>query len=165
MPAIIVLPTSHEGGELSAKPTGREWFCFEAMLDTRMRVRLVDQDRCFPSNGFVSIERGFVYADAGERIVDAFCYEESHTDCETGAAIPECFRVTLFMEEAAFDRLMQRLHWGLPELHIFFDLYSEIVTYNPRSGDSRNLEFKALPKPWEKIEGANLIQRPGRTAR
>ena len=161
MPVIIVKPAPREGGKLIASLKGGEWLEFEAILDDGTNMRLLDEDhrfRRFPSNGLVWIRRGFDYNNAGERIVDEFRYEASYKDDMTGETIPECFKVNLHMEEIAFDRLIKRLPWGPPEIHLYFELSSEVITDASHNGNS--LKFNATPRPWEKIESVSLVQHP-----
>ena len=162
---IIVQPAASEGGEIFASLNGQEWLRFQAILDESVEMRLLDKDhrfRGFPPNGVVQIRRGFDYNQEGERIVDEFRYEEGYEDDETGETVPECFKVTLFMDELAFDRLVQRLRWGPPEVRLGFALSSEVISYaSPAPGDYR-LRFKADPRQGERVESATLVQRPSR---
>lgn len=84
---------------------------------------------------------------------------ESCTAEDTGEHVEERFGVALFMPEAAFDRLMERAHWGLPELVLFFDAASEVITFAP-GGSLEDLRFRTNPRPWEEIASATLTQSP-----
>jgi hypothetical protein len=158
MPAISLIPSDIASARLTAALPGSEWFEFEAALAPAMNLRFAPGGREFPGRGTVSIRRGLDHAESGERIVDSFRYIESCTDDETGAPIEERFGVTLFMAEAAFDRLMQRVHWDLPALVLYFDPSSEVITLDP-AGGVEDLFFRTEPRSWEKITGATLTQR------
>jgi hypothetical protein len=160
MPAISLIPGDIEAARLTAGLTGSEWFEFEAALVPAMNLRFAPDGRRFPARGTVSIRRGLDYARSGERIVNSFRYIESCTDHDTGEHVEERFGVTLFMAEAAFDRLMERAHWGLPALVLFFDSSSEVITIDP-AGDVEHLWFRLELRPWEKVTSATLTQRPG----
>lgn len=158
MPAITLLPANAQGGELSASLTGAERLVFAAVLDRRMNLRLLG-GADFPLEGLVTIRRGYDFNDAGDRIVDEFRYEESYRDGETGESGPVRFTAILFIEESAFDRLLGRIHWGLPRVHLFFELSSEVITFEP-GGDAEDLLFQPVPRPWERVSGATLVQQP-----
>jgi len=159
MPVIFLIPAGAETARLTAALTGYEWFEFEAALAPRMNLRFEPDGRKFPLNGMVSIRRGLDRAKSGEPIVDSFRYIESCTEEDTGEHVEERFGVTLFMPEAAFDRLMGRAQWGLPEVVLFFDAASEVITFDP-GGDVDDLWFRPNPQPWERISSATLTQRP-----
>ena len=159
MPAIFLMPAGAETARLTAALTGSEWFEFAATLAPTMNLWLEPDGRRFPRKGTVSIRRGLDHATSGERIVDSFRYIESCTAEDTGEHVEERFGVTLFMAEAAFDRLMERAHWGLPELVLFFDASSEVITFQP-GGAVEDLSFRAKPRPWEEISSATLTQSP-----
>ena len=159
MPAIFLIPAGAETARLTAALTGSEWFEFAAFLAPAMNLRLQPDGRPFPRKGTVSIRRGVDHATSGERIVDSFRYIESCTAEDTGEHVEERFGVTLFMAEAAFDRLIERAHWGLPELVLFFDASSEVITFEP-GGAPEDLRFRAKPRPWEEISSATLTQTP-----
>jgi hypothetical protein len=159
MPAITILPVNVQSGELSISLVGSESLEFDVVLDPKMNVRFAGDEREFPQNGVALIIRGFKFSEAGNRIVDEFRYEESYTDDETGEEVRERFRVFLFMEEAAFDRLTERIHCGLPKLHLFFDLSSQTITFMP-GGSAEDLFIQPVPRPWEQITSATLIQKP-----
>ena len=163
MPAIFLIPAGAETARLTAALTGSEWFEFEAVLAPTMNLRFEPDGRKFPRKGIVSIRRGLDYAKSGERIVDSFRYIESCTLDGTGEHVEERFGVTLFMPEAAFDRLTLRAHWGLPEVVLFFEASSEVITLD-RGGDVESLWFRPSPRPWEKISSATLTQRPWSSA-
>lgn len=160
MPAILLQPSNREGGELMAGLGGSEWFEFDAVLDKQMHIRIENHNRRFPECGLVSLRCGYDHSDTGERITDEFRYEERRTD-ETGAAIPDTFKVTLFLEESAFDRLMARIHWGLPDVVLHFDLSAEMVTFD-MSDDPNDLVVNLDRRVWEKVASATLRQRPWR---
>ena len=163
MPAISLIPQRNASVRLVASLGGSEWFEFQAALAPAMNIRFAPDGRTFPSSGTVSIRRGFDHAKSGERIVDSFRYIESCTDDETGEHVQERFGVTLFMAEAAFDRLMQRAHWGPPALVLSFDPSSEVITMDPSAGIDA-LWFRREPRSWEEIRSATLTQRPGAAA-
>jgi hypothetical protein len=164
MPAIYLIPGNLESARLTAGLAGSEWFEFEAALAPAMNLRFVPDGRKFPAAGTVSIRRGLDHAESGERIADSFRYIESCTDDETGEHVEERFGVTLFMAEAAFDRLMQRAHWGLPALVLIFDPSSEVITVDP-AGGIEDVWFRSGPGSWEAIASATLTQRPPAGAR
>jgi hypothetical protein len=62
------------------------------------------------------------------------------------------------MEEAAFDRLIARAHWGLPALVLSFDPASEVVTLHPGAAVDE-LRFRRERRAWEKIASVTLTQR------
>jgi hypothetical protein len=157
MPAVSLIPGDVGTGRLTAGLAGSEWFEFEAALAPTMNLRFAHDGTSFPARGTVSIRRGPDRAQSGERIVDSFRYIESCTDRDTGEHVEARFGVTLFMAEAAFDRLMGRVHWGLPALVLYFDAASEVITSAP-GGDAEDLRFRAEPDPWEKIASATLTQ-------
>jgi hypothetical protein len=159
MPALFLIPAGAETARLTAALTGSEWFEFGATLAPTMNLRCEPDGRPFPRQGTVSIRRGLDHGTSGERIVDSFRYIESCTADDTGERVEERFGVTLFMAEAAFDRLMARAHWGLPELVLFFDASSEVITCDP-GGSLEDLRFRPNPRPWEKISSATLTQIP-----
>jgi hypothetical protein len=163
MPAISLIPGKIETARLTAGLTGSEWLEFEAALAPTMNLRFAHDGTRFPAKGTVSIRRGPDRANSGERIVDSFRYIESCTDGDTGKQVEARFGVTLFMAEAAFDRLTSRVHWGLPALVLSFDAASEVITFAP-GGDVDDLRFRAEPDPWEKIASATLTQSPWRGA-
>jgi hypothetical protein len=158
MPAISLIPGKIESARLVSALAGSEWFEFDAALAPSMNIRFVSDARKFPVKGTVSIRRGPDYSQSGERIVDSFRYIESCTDDDTGEQVEERFGVTLFMEEAAFDRLSERTHWGLPTLVLFFDPSSKVITFH-LAGSADELCFRPDPRPWEKISSATLTQR------
>ena len=159
MPALFLIPAAADTARLTATLAGSEWFEFAASLAPTMNLRLEPDGRPFPRKGTVSIRRGPNHAHSGERIVDSFRYIESCTAEDTGERVEERFGVTLFMAEAAFDRLMGRAHWGLPEVVLFFDAASEVITLQP-GGSLEDLRFRTKPRPWEEIASATLTQSP-----
>ena len=163
MHALSLVPAEIASARLTAELAGSEWFEFEAALAPAMNLRLAPDGRSFPAKGTVSIRRGLDHAASGERIVDSFRYIESCTDDETGEHVEERFGVTLFMAEAAFDRLMQRAHWGPPALVLSFDPSSEVIAIDPAAGID-HLWFRREPPSWEEIQSATLTQRPGAAA-
>jgi hypothetical protein len=163
MAAIFLIPAGAEPARLTAALTGSEWFEFEAVLAPTMNLRFKPDGRKFPLKGTVSIRRGMDHAMSGERIVDSFRYVESCTTDDTGEHVEERFGLTLFIPEAAFDRLTQRAHWGLPEVVLFFDTSSEVITPDP-GGGLEDLWFRPEPQPWEKVSSATLTQHLGSSA-
>jgi hypothetical protein len=159
MPAIFLTPAGAETARLTVTLAGSEWFEFAAALAPTMNLRFEPDGRRFPLKGSVSIRRGVDHTKSGERIVDSFRYIESCTAGDTGEHVEERFGVTLFMPEAAFDRLTERAHWGLPELVLFFDASSEVITFEP-GGNVQDLRFRLNPRPWEEIASATLTQSP-----
>lgn len=159
MPAISLIPAAIDSARLTAGLAGFEWFEFEAALAPAMNLSLAPDGRKFPARGTVSIRRGPDHAESGERIVDSFRYIASCTDDDTGEQVAERFGVTLFMAEAAFDRLVQRVDWGLPEVDLLFEPSSEVVAFQP-GGRPEDLVFRPQPRPWEQIASATLTQRP-----
>jgi hypothetical protein len=159
MPALFLIPAGADTARLTAALTGSEWFEFAASLAPTPNLRLEPDGRPFPRKGAVSIRRGLDHATSGERIVDSFRYIESCIAEDTGEHVEERFGVTLFMPEAAFDRLMERVHWGLPELVLFFDAASEVITFAP-GGSPEDLSFRRNARPWEEIASATLTQSP-----
>ena len=154
MHAISVLPGGLETARLTVLPSGSEWFEFDATLAPATKLRFASDGRQFPVRGTVSIRRGLDEAD-----VDSFRYIEGCTDDDTGEQVEERFGVTLFIAEDAFDRLLQRTHWGLPALVLFFDASSTVITPD-RAGAADGLLFHPRPRPWEKVASATLTQRP-----
>jgi hypothetical protein len=159
MPAIFLLPAQTDTARLTAALGGWEWFEFDAVLAPAMNLRFADDGRAFPAQGTVSIRRGDDRAASGERIADSFRYIAACVDGETGEPVEERFGVTLFMDAAGFDRLVQRVHWGLPEVALFFDVGSEVIR-GTGTGPTESLSFRGQPQSWEKISSATLTQRP-----
>jgi hypothetical protein len=159
MHAISLIPGPIHDARLTAGLAGSEWFEFEAALDPTTNLRFAPDGRRFPIVGTVSIRRGLDHAESGERIVDSFRYIESCTDDVTGEHVEERFGVTLFMAEAAFDRLTGRVHWGLPVVVLFFDAPSEVIS-GDAAGGGGDLFFHPRPRPWERIASVTLTQRP-----
>jgi hypothetical protein len=161
MHAIFLIPANTDSARLTVALGGSEWFEFDAGLAPGMHLRLAGEGRSFPARGTVSIRRGMDHAASGERVVDSFRYIAGCIDDETGEPVPERFGVTLFMAEAAFDRLLQRAHWGLPALALFFDPASEVITA-AAAGNADALFFRRQPRSWEQISSVTLTQRPTR---
>jgi hypothetical protein len=159
MPAISLVPDGPASARLTTALSGSEWFEFDAALAPAMNLRFEPDGRAFPARGTVSIRRGLDHAESGERVVDSFRYIGSCTDDDTGERVEERFGVTLFMPEAAFDRLTQRAHWELPAIVLFFDPASQVITRQP-GGNAEDLRFRPQPRPWEQIASATLTQRP-----
>ena len=157
MPVISLLPAGVETARLVTATGGSEWFEFDALVAPGNDVRLEPHGHRFPGRGTVSIRRGADRTADGERIADALRYIESCTDEVTGRPVDARFGVTLFLDEAAFDRLVGRVNWGLPALDLFFDPSSPVVTQDAGSGD---LCFRTQPRPWEAIASTTLTQRP-----
>jgi hypothetical protein len=160
MPAISLIPLASQSARLVVALAGSEWFEFDAALAPTMNLRFAPDGRKFPAKGSVSIRRGPDRSVSGERIEDSFRYIESCTDADTGEQVEERFGVTLFMAEAAFDRLAARAHWGLPALVLAFDPLSTVIALDPAGGPD-DLWFRPAPRPWEKIASATLTQRLG----
>jgi hypothetical protein len=157
--AVYLVPAAIKTARLTAGLAGSEWFEFDAALAPRMDLRFVPEGTPFPTRGTVSIRRGLDRAQSGERLADSFRFIAGATDDETGEPVPARFGVTLFMAEAAFDRLLARMHWGLPELVLFFDAASQVLVQRP-GGGPEDLDFRANPQAWERIASATLTQRP-----
>jgi hypothetical protein len=158
MTSISLVPANIASARLTAGLDGSEWFEFEATLDPAMNLRFAPDGRKFPAAGTVSIRRGVDHSASGERIVDSFRYIESCTDDETGQRVEERFGVALFMAEAAFDRLMQRAHWGLPALVLSFDPSSQVIASDP-AGGVEDVRFRSGLRSWEEVTGVTLTQR------
>ncbi|QJW85099.1 hypothetical protein HK414_21340 [Ramlibacter terrae] len=158
MAVISLLPAGSETARLVTAAGGSEWLEFDAVLAPAMVLALEPDGRRFPGHGTVSIRRGFDTAASGERIADALRYIEGCTDDATGLAVDERFGVTLFPAEAAFDRLVARVHWGLPELDLFFDPSSPVIAQD--AGSAGALRFRTQPRPREAIASVTLTQRP-----
>jgi hypothetical protein len=159
MPAISLVADGPASARLTTALSGSEWFEFDAALAPVINLRFEPDGRPFPARGTVSIRRGLDYAASGERVMDAFRYIESCTDDDTGEHVEERFGVTLFLPEAAFDRLTQRVNWGLPDLVLFFDPASQVIAVAP-GGSAEDLRFRSRPRPWEQVASATLTQRP-----
>ena len=155
MPSILIQPTLREAGVLVADIKGHERFGFEASLDPRMNINIVGQGQSFPKGGYVSLRRGPDFNEAGSRIVDEFRYNEAHEDSDTGQLVAASFTVILFVEETAFDRLLARVHWGLPDITLEFSMHSDVVAYDNSSPEPFDLIFSPNPRPWEEVN------RPG----
>jgi hypothetical protein len=156
MLVLTLLPGTRESARLTVGTAGFEWLEFEAALAPTTDLRLVPDGRPFPSRGTVSIRRGPDHGAEGERIVDALRYIEGCVDDVTGEAVRERFGVTLFIAPATFDRLVERAHWGLPEVVLSFDPSGSVVAPT-RSADG--LSFHRDRGAWERIAGATLTQR------
>ena len=158
MPSIALLPAAAATARLTSGLAGWAWLEFEATLAPATNLRFAPDGRPFPAHGTVSIRRGADQSASGERIADAFRYIAACTDDDTGEPIAERFGVTLFMDEAAIDRLVARAHWGLPALVLYFDPTSDVITLQA-PGKVDDLFFRAQPRSWEKIVNATLTQR------
>jgi len=158
MPVISLLPAALDTARLVTGTGGSEWLEFDAVLAPATVLRLEPQGQRFPGRGTVSVRRGTDRAAGGERIADVLRYIEPCTDDVTGLPVDARFGVTLFLAEAAFDRLVARVHWGLPALDLLFDASSPVVTQD--AGRGGGLRFRTQPQPWEAIASATLTQRP-----
>lgn len=159
MPGIFVHPREVHDARISLNASGVEFLAWSAVLDRRMNIRFSGTDRPFPTEGFVRLRRGADFTGDGQRIVDAFRYDAGYEDSDKGEAVAEKWSVYLQIEEGAFDRLVQRLQWGLPELSLSFDVSNEVLTFAP-GPDWEDLYFSPDPRPWVAIIEAHLGQRP-----
>jgi hypothetical protein len=158
MHSISLIPAAKASARLVVALAGPEWLEFDVVLAPAMQIRFAPESGRFPVDGTVSIRRGRDVSAAGERITDSFRYIEACIDDETGEPVAERFGVTLFMEEAAFDRLTARPAWGLPSIDLLFDSASQVIAADA-SGASDALCFRRVPQPWERIASATLTQR------
>lgn len=158
MPSIVVQPHEIQDARLRLDAKGVEFISYPAILDNRMNICFVGTKRPFPKEGFVRLRRGADFTDSGERIVDEFRYEEGWKDPDTGEIVPEMWLVYLQVDESAFDRLTQRLHLGLPELWLTFDISSQVITFHPAT-EWEDLFFSTGQR-WERITEATLVQVP-----
>lgn len=159
MPLIIIQPHDAHEARLRATTDGTEFITYRGRLDPRMNIRFARTEEPFPANGFVRLRRGYDHGSNGERILDEFRFEPSFEDSDSDQVVPAKWVVYLQVDGEAFDRLVQRLHWGLPELRLSFDVSSEVVTFDPGT-DWEDLYFLADPRPWERVSGAELVQIP-----
>jgi hypothetical protein len=157
--ALSLVPAAMESARLTAGLEGSEWFEFGATLAAATDLRFAPEGTPFPANGTVSLRRGADRAQSGERLADSFRFIAGAVDHESGEQVPARFGVTLFLPEAAFDRLLARMHWGLPQLVLFFDAASEVVRQRAGGGPEQ-LDFRAGVQSWERIASATLAQRP-----
>ena len=158
MPVISLLPAGLESARLVTASGASEWLEFDAIVAPATVLRLEPQGRRFPGHGTVSVRRGADHAAGGERIADALRYIDACTDDVSGLPVDARFGVTLFLAEAAFDRLVARVNWSLPALDLFFDPSSPVVIEDAGSGG--DLRFCTQPRPWEAIASTTLTQRP-----
>lgn len=157
---ILIQPSEIKKAKLILEANGGEFITYHAVLDPRLNIRFACTKKPFPMKGFVELRRGVKFTDKGERIIDEFRYIESWKDSDTGKTNPEKWSAYLQVEESAFDRLLKRIHLGLPAVTLMFDLLSEVITYDPCSPSWGDMYFSIEKRHYEKITEATLIQEP-----
>jgi len=161
MLAITLIAGTRESARLTVGSAGFEWFEYEAALAPTTDLRLVPSERPFPGRGTVSIRRGEDRTQAGERIVDSLRYIGTCVDQDTGESLQERFGLTVFLAPEVFDRLLDRVHWTLPELVLTFDAADAAArVVDPlRSAGPDSLAFHLDRGTWAQVASVTLTQR------
>lgn len=160
MPALKLEPVERELATVAYALTGNQHLDFKVRMEADCHMTLVDLGRPFPRAGLIYVRRGYDFNSEGQKIVDAVHYEVAGPDDDDGNT-PESFRVNLAMEENGFDALLDRLQaYGLPTVHLYFEVNRrEVLTYRDGS-PSEDLVFHTKVRHWEQIDSATLIQAP-----
>jgi hypothetical protein len=159
VPSILIQPRDDRDATLSAEATGVEFISYSGTLDPRMTIRFVESEAPFPRDGLVRLRRGADSTKEGLRISDSFRYEHEIRDSDLGEIVPAKWVVYLQLDDGCFDRLVARLHWGLPKLDLTFSLQSKVLMFDPGT-DWEDLYFQPDPRPWDEITEAVLLQHP-----